>query len=274
MKTVLKILACLVWTSLGEHTARGATTNFDDLVANTLYTTGNVISSNGFQFTVTPYPSGANVFVGGNGGAGGGGMELQMPSGSGVSWGLPAGTKFVFFRYGEFNPSSGMTINGSALPLGTRISTAHGLTVGGVQIAVSSTGTSGSNSQGVVFLAGTITSLTVGGVEFAMDDPVALLADLNANFNSDGVNDGRDFLIWQRGFGMASGAFLSLGDAEPDGVVDSVDLALWKFRYGWIPGGPGWAGVVPEPGAAWLACAATAMIVRRRRQLLQTSAIW
>jgi hypothetical protein len=138
--------------------------------------------------------------------------------------------------------------------------------VGGVQIAViQASGSSGSNSTGVVFLAGTINSLTVGGVEFAMDDPVALPADPNANFNGDEFNDGRDFLMWQRGLGMTSGPLHFLGDTEPDGDVDSVDFAAWKFKYGWIPGGPSWAGAVPEPGAAWLAGIGALMTLRRRR---------
>src|SRR5690606_29872444 len=44
--------------------------------------------------------------------------------------------------------------------------------------------------------------------------------------------DGADFLAWQRGFGIASGALKSQGDANADGVVDAVDLALWEAQVG------------------------------------------
>jgi MYXO-CTERM domain-containing protein len=266
MRNTLKALSCLAVVALAAPWARAITTNFDDLAPNTLYAPGNVISSNGFQFTAVEYPSGQNVFVGDFGVAGGGGSELQMPSGSGVTWGLPAGTKYAFFRFGEFNPTSGMTINGATLPAGTRISTANGLTVGGVQIAVNSSGASGSNSKGVVFMAGTINSLTVGGVEFAMDDAVALPADPNANFNGDARVDGFDFLAWQRNAGRTSGAQLSQGDTDVDGDADSVDFEAWKFKFGWSPGGPSWPGVgIPEPGGLGLAGMGALMMLRRRR---------
>lgn len=53
----------------------------------------------------------------------------------------------------------------------------------------------------------------------------------NADFNSDGVVDGSDFLAWQRGFGT-SGAQLDQGDANGDGAVDAADLAAWNTAFG------------------------------------------
>jgi CSLREA domain-containing protein len=54
----------------------------------------------------------------------------------------------------------------------------------------------------------------------------------NADFDGDGDIDGRDFLIWQRGYGRKSGAAQSDGDATVDGRVDGVDLVVWQGTYG------------------------------------------
>lgn len=77
----------------------------------------------------------------------------------------------------------------------------------------------------------------------------------NADFNGDGVVDGADFLAWQRGFGIGSGAALGDGDANGDGAVSATDLAIWSNQFG---GGAvvGAVSAVPEPSAAVLAVAA------------------
>ena len=56
------------------------------------------------------------------------------------------------------------------------------------------------------------------------------------DFNEDGYVDGRDFLAWQRGFGITSGATAAQGDADSDGDVDRHDLAMWREEYGTSPG--------------------------------------
>jgi hypothetical protein len=71
----------------------------------------------------------------------------------------------------------------------------------------------------------------------------------NADFNSDGVVDGADFLIWQRGFG--TGSTLGQGDANGSGTVDASDLAIWKGAFGGSSVAA--AGSVPEPSSAVLA---------------------
>lgn len=65
----------------------------------------------------------------------------------------------------------------------------------------------------------------------------------DADFNNDGVVDGSDFLVWQRGFG--SGNSNLTGDADGDGVVDGDDLVIWKSQFG-VPAVAA-AGAVPEP---------------------------
>ncbi len=52
------------------------------------------------------------------------------------------------------------------------------------------------------------------------------------DFDSDGDIDGRDFLAWQRGAWITSGATLEDGDSNADGRVDGLDLAAWQAGYG------------------------------------------
>jgi hypothetical protein len=44
--------------------------------------------------------------------------------------------------------------------------------------------------------------------------------------------DGRDFLAWQRGFGISTGATPADGDANGDQAVDALDLGIWQQNYG------------------------------------------
>lgn len=73
------------------------------------------------------------------------------------------------------------------------------------------------------------------------------LAAEDADFNNDGQIDGRDFLIWQRGFGPA-GTNAS-GDANGDGVVDGADLQVWSSHYG--SGSLSASVAVPEPATGF-----------------------
>jgi CSLREA domain-containing protein len=59
----------------------------------------------------------------------------------------------------------------------------------------------------------------------------------SADFDGDGDVDGRDFLLWQRGFGTpAPTAIKSQGDADNDLDVDGADLGVWRLAYGTVPG--------------------------------------
>jgi len=89
-------------------------------------------------------------------------------------------------------------------------------------------------------------------------------AELTADFDSDGDADGGDFLAWQRGNGLATGATKEQGDANGDGAVNADDLALWKSQFG----GGGFAGpgvlvrgVVTYVGAAVAAVPEPASII-------------
>jgi predicted outer membrane repeat protein len=55
---------------------------------------------------------------------------------------------------------------------------------------------------------------------------------IHADFDGDGDVDGRDFLAWQRGYGIpAPYAIKSDGDADDDTDVDGYDLAIWQNQY-------------------------------------------
>ncbi|MBL9162161.1 MAG: PEP-CTERM sorting domain-containing protein [Planctomycetaceae bacterium] len=53
-----------------------------------------------------------------------------------------------------------------------------------------------------------------------------------ADFDSDGLVNGSDFLIWQRGKGLTGQTDKTTGDANLDGNVDAADLDQWKTAYG------------------------------------------
>jgi hypothetical protein len=110
---------------------------------------------------------------------------------------------------------------------------------------------------------------------YAVVPPAALTAD----FDSDGDADGADFLAWQRGNGLTTGATKAQGDANGDGAVNADDLALWKSQFG----GGGFAGpgvlvrgvvtyvgaavsAVPEPASIiYIGAALMGAVVMRRR---------
>ncbi|MBN1853134.1 MAG: PEP-CTERM sorting domain-containing protein [Pirellulales bacterium] len=107
-----------------------------------------------------------------------------------------------------------------------------------------------SGQQDIMFKFGVTTNYLIAGlVEYVTG------VDENADFNADGDVDGADFLVWQRGFGTASGANPADGDANGDGAVNAADLAIWKSQFG--TGGASAGGLagtaVPEPSTLGLA---------------------
>jgi hypothetical protein len=74
---------------------------------------------------------------------------------------------------------------------------------------------------------------------------------LPADFDNDGDVDGDDFLAWQTGFGIQSGASHADGDADGDGDVDGDDFLVWQTQLSSRAAGAG-AGGVPEPSAGLL----------------------
>lgn len=66
----------------------------------------------------------------------------------------------------------------------------------------------------------------------------------NADFDGDRDVDGGDFLSWQLGFGIATGATMAQGDANGNGRVNGYDLQALQDAFG-TPAGS--QATVPEP---------------------------
>jgi hypothetical protein len=67
------------------------------------------------------------------------------------------------------------------------------------------------------------------------ENPVAAeppAVETSADFDRDGDVDGGDFLTWQRGLGLTTGAESVDGDANGDLAVDALDLDVWKSGFG------------------------------------------
>ncbi|NOY43110.1 MAG: hypothetical protein GXP26_14920 [Planctomycetes bacterium] len=90
----------------------------------------------------------------------------------------------------------------------------------------------------------------IGGIDF---QPLATFTDLaptpvlTADFDEDSDIDGADFLAWQRGYGISSGATLAQGDANGNGSVNVSDLLVWQQQLS-APAIAG-AAAVPEPNS-------------------------
>jgi len=111
------------------------------------------------------------------------------------------------------------------------------------------------------YLAGRLVDLSVEATNRnpfdgqALTDGLSIFGDLavpepSADFDEDGDRDGLDFLTWQRGLGISSGAKLSDGDANEDGSVDQDDLAIWLQQMGSVSSQAA-IRTVPEP-STWL----------------------
>jgi hypothetical protein len=82
----------------------------------------------------------------------------------------------------------------------------------------------------------------------------------SADFDGNQVIDGKDFLIWQRGFGSAGSP--TTGDANGDLAVNGDDLTIWKNQFG----SPA-ISEIPEPSALALLGLALAPAAVARRSL-------
>jgi uncharacterized delta-60 repeat protein len=97
------------------------------------------------------------------------------------------------------------------------------------------TGTFGAGPVSVEFDAGTFADQYGNANESAMASftVVNQSQSVSGDFDQDCHVDGRDFLAWQRGFGLlAPNATRADGDANNDTAVDDADLTIWEGQYG------------------------------------------
>jgi hypothetical protein len=112
-------------------------------------------------------------------------------------------------------------------------------------------------------------------VEFVAFEVPSLLA---GDFDGNGAVNGADLVVWQNGFGTASGASSAAGDANGDGAVDGRDFLRWQAQFGAAAAAAAVATSVPEPAAAALLAIGwwpLARGLRRpvRRRLLRSPAL-
>jgi hypothetical protein len=122
--------------------------------------------------------------------------------------------------------------------------------------------------------SGDIFNYQVGLIELAPNDLLATLdmfggrqllmrpslGGLTADFNEDGVVDGTDLLVWQRGFGLAGESSMLTGDATGEGAVNGADLAKWRTQFGSARSAEAAATRAPEP-SGWQLMAATCSLL-------------
>lgn len=129
---------------------------------------------------------------------------------------------------------------------------------GGVDVDVNLTGLTFNGASDVYtfrydnFVAGDFIKIQLNSGVAGEDPSIGgLMFDLAPDANFDGDIDGRDFLIWQRGF--QSGTTQPEGDANFSGSVNAVDLAIWELQFGQPPASLMFgSAAVPEPSAVVL----------------------
>lgn len=91
----------------------------------------------------------------------------------------------------------------------------------------------------------------------------AAYATTFADFNGDGFVDNSDFLAWENGFSVSSGASQSEGDANGDSDVDGNDFLAWQQAYTGPPATL--SAAVPEPSTLLLGSVFFLLLLSRVR---------
>ncbi|WP_428304316.1 hypothetical protein [Lacipirellula sp.] len=157
---------------------------------------------------------------------------------------------------------SGGAVN-TFLPLINNLSS-NGFSGAFSNIAEGATATAGGYSFVWTYAGGTGNDF---GLKITSTGSTPLLGD----YDSNGVVNGADFLLWQRQFGQSASPAGSGADGSANGVVDAADLTVWKTHFGQTAAVPT-LGAVPEPSSLALgALAVSAGAVLRRRSIAKAT---
>lgn len=177
----------------------------------------------------------------------GGGLSVSP---AGVFYGTPQADK-----YGTYNSTLGTftNITNPVKPIGGSFGA---LAIdGGTLYGINKGAATAAHIVTIVPATGAVTDIgaTVTGLDGITFAPLKA-----ADFNSDGQVNGVDLTAWSGGFGLATGAIKSQGDANGDFAVDGADFLKWQTQLTIGPAASPAAAPVPEPAAPTLAVAGIA----------------
>ena len=127
------------------------------------------------------------------------------------------------------------------------------------------------NTSSIGMKSGTITvTSTSQGVENGtINIPVSFLVVLPGDYNSDGVVDAGDYVVWRKNSGLTGGATYAKGDGNRDGNVTQADYDIWRSHFGQTAAGLALGSrlAVPEPSSFALAAIGICLLGRRPTRL-------
>jgi hypothetical protein len=116
--------------------------------------------------------------------------------------------------------------------------------------------------------------VTIGGQTFELDltkgQSLYSLVVAPGDYNSDGIVDMGDFVMWSKTFGSSTDL---RADGNGDRVINDADFDVWQTNFGATYGGGGSGLVgVPEPSTLTLVLAMAVGGIRCRRELTRSVA--
>ncbi len=155
----------------------------------------------------------------------------------------------------DYSATSSGSISGSFL---NQVDAALGS--GNVHQFALNTSTIGTQSGAISVL-----STSQGVQNGTINIPLNFLVVLPGDYNSNGVVDAADYVVWRRNSGLTGGATYANGDGDRDGNVTIADYDIWRANFGQTAAefGAALATAVPEP-AAWMLAAIGICLAGRR----------